>query len=98
MRTFRFWLNTLFLFSRYDPPRFIEFVMTLLAIIMLVVWTLNPERPYMVLGWSLVVGSSFSILVREAIAPTQETRFNQVAALMFLIVSIYGFAYVFQDI
>jgi hypothetical protein len=96
MRFWQFWFNTFIFSSQYNPPRFVEMVMVLLALTMLTVWTFIPESPYMILGWSLVIGTSISILVREAIAPTQEMRFNQIAALFFLIISLYGFAYVFQ--
>ncbi|SRR5579883_1281958 len=98
MRFWNFWLNTFFLFSQYNPPRFVEMVMVFLALIMLAIWTFIPASPYMILGWSLVIGTSISILVREAIAPTPEMRFNQIAALFFLVISFYGFAYVFQMI
>ena len=92
-----FWFNALILSSQYNPPRFIEMVMVLLALVMLVVWTFIPDIPYMVLGWSFVVGASLSILVREAIAPSPEMRANQIVALVFLSLSFYGFAYIFQN-
>lgn len=97
MRFWNFWLNTLILSSQYNPPRFIEMVMVLLALVLLIIWTFIPDMPYMVLGWSFVVGASISILVREAIAPSPEMRANQIAALLFLALSVYGFAYVFQS-
>lgn len=50
------------------------------------------ETPYVVLGLSFVVGASFSILVREAIAPSPQTRITQLTAILLLLVSIYGFA------
>jgi hypothetical protein len=48
--------------------------------------------PYLVLGLSLVVGASISILVREAIAPSPQRRVTQFTALLLLFISIYGFA------
>ncbi|GAB1540629.1 hypothetical protein NUACC21_32980 [Scytonema sp. NUACC21] len=72
--------------------------MVLVAIAMLIVWNFTLETPYMILGWSLVVGASMSILVREAIAPSPEIRVNQLAALFFLITSAYGFVYIFQTL
>ncbi|KYC43107.1 hypothetical protein WA1_13475 [Scytonema hofmannii PCC 7110] len=98
MRFWRFWFSTFILSSQYNPPRFVEMMMVLLAIALLIVWQITFESPYMILGWSLVVGASISILVREAIAPTPETRINQLAAFLFLIISGFGFLYVFQTL
>ncbi|MBW4432836.1 MAG: hypothetical protein KME28_14175 [Pelatocladus maniniholoensis HA4357-MV3] len=93
MRSWRFWLNTLILSSQYNPPRFVELLMLTLAITMLAISSVVPrEIPYMVLGLSFVVGASISILVREAIAPSPQTRVTQFTALLLLIVSFYGFA------
>jgi hypothetical protein len=93
MRSWRFWLNTLILSSQYNPPRFVELLMLTLAIAMLAISIFVPtETPYVVLGLSFVVGASFSILVREAIAPSPQTRITQLTAILLLLVSIYGFA------
>ncbi|MBR8834220.1 MAG: hypothetical protein DSM106950_09325 [Stigonema ocellatum SAG 48.90 = DSM 106950] len=98
MRFWHFWLNSFILSSQYNPPRFVEMVMVLLALVMLIIWNFIPDRPYMILGWSFVVGASISILVREAIAPSPEMRINQIAALFFIIISLYGFGYIFQTL
>jgi hypothetical protein len=66
--------------------------MLMLAIAMLAIATVIPDRPFLILGLSLVVGASFSILVREAIAPSPQTRITQITALLLLIITIYGFA------
>ena len=92
MRPWRFWLNTLILSSQYNPPRFVELLMLLLAITLLGIWTVTPNWPYLVLSLSFVIGASISILVREAIAPSPQMRATQVTAVLLLIVSIYGFA------
>ncbi len=93
MRSWRFLLNSVILSSQYNPPRFVELLMLMLAIAMLGVSTFLPtETPYLVLGLSFVVGASISILVREAIAPSPQTRVTQITALLLLFVSIYGFA------
>ncbi|AKG23319.1 hypothetical protein [Calothrix sp. 336/3] len=93
MRYWHFWFNTLVLSSQYNPPRFVELLMLMLAIAMLVVATIYPgDTPFLILALSLVVGASFSILVREAIAPSPQTRITQITALFLLIISIYGFA------
>jgi hypothetical protein len=87
------WLNTLIISSQYDPPRFIEFVMVVCAGAALIASILFPQhQPYFVLCLSLVLGLSISILVREAIAPSHQTRVSQVAALALLITSLFGFA------
>ncbi len=68
MRFCRFWFQTFVISSQYNPPRFVELLMLMLAIAMLAIATVIPDRPFLVLGLSLVVGASISILVREAIA------------------------------
>ena len=92
MRIWRFWLNTFILSSQYNPPRFVELLMLLMAMALLAVWSITPNWPYLVLGLSLVVGASISILVREAIAPSPQPRATQITAVLLLIISIYGFA------
>ncbi len=92
MTMWHFWLNTLVLSSQYNPPRFVELLMLLLAILLLGIWQITPYWPYLALSLSYVVGASLSILVREAIAPSPQPRATQVTALLLLIVSIYGFA------
>ncbi|BAZ30239.1 hypothetical protein NIES4074_26950 [Cylindrospermum sp. NIES-4074] len=87
-----FWLNSLILSFQHNPPRFVELLMLFLAIAMLTVATILPDRPYLILGLSLVIGSSVSILVREAIVPSPQTRITQVTALILLFISLYGFA------
>jgi low temperature requirement protein LtrA len=91
MRLWHFWLNTLIVSSQYNPPRFVELLMLTLAIAMLILATILPELPYLILGLSFVVGSSLSILVREAIAPSPQKRITQFTALLLLAISIYGF-------
>ncbi|MCC5647722.1 hypothetical protein LC607_33400 [Nostoc sp. CHAB 5824] len=92
MRIWSFWLNSFILSSQYNPPRFVELLMLLLAIAMLAIASILPDRPYLILGLSLVVGASISILVREAIAPSPQTRITQLTASLLLIISLYGFA------
>jgi hypothetical protein len=92
MRIWHFWFNTFVLSSQYNPPRFVELLMLLLAIAMLAIASFLPDRPYLILGLSLVVGASISILVREAIAPSPQTQVTKLTALLLLLISIYGFA------
>ncbi|MEH2024474.1 hypothetical protein [Nostoc sp.] len=92
MRFWSFWFNSFVLSSQYNPPRFVELLMLLLAIAMLAIASILPDMPYLILGLSLVVGASISILVREAIAPSPQTRITQLTASLLLIISLYGFA------
>ncbi|MGB3755287.1 MAG: hypothetical protein WBA07_02800 [Rivularia sp. (in: cyanobacteria)] len=85
-------MHTLFLASQYNPPRFVELIMLGMALTMLTIYTLNPSVPYLILGFSFVIGASASILVREAIAPTPQTRITKITALLLLVISVYGFA------
>jgi hypothetical protein len=98
MRIWQFWLNSFILSSQYNPPRFIELLMLMLAIAMLGIATIMPDLPYMVLGLSLVVGASMSILVREAIAPSPQRRITQLTALILLFISLFGFADLLQTL
>jgi len=79
MRFWHFWLNSFILASQFNPPRFVELLMLMLAIA-----TILPDRPYLVLGLSLVVGASISILVREAIAPSHQSQITKLTALLLL--------------
>jgi hypothetical protein len=92
MRPWSFWWNTLVLASQHNPPQFIELLMLLLALILLGIWSFTPNWAYQVLAWSYLVGVSASMWVREAIAPTHQKRATQIAALLLLLISIYGFA------
>ncbi len=69
-----------------------ELIMLGMALIMLTISTFIADLPYLILGLSFVVGASVSILVREAIAPTPQTRVTKITALLLLVVSVYGFA------
>jgi predicted neutral ceramidase superfamily lipid hydrolase len=98
MRIWNFWVNTLILSSQYNPPRFIELLMLTLAIAMLIIATITPEKPYLVLGLSFVTGASISILVREAISttnhshpPSSQRLITILTSLLLLGISIYGF-------
>ena len=91
IRTWRFWWNTLILACQQNPPQFVELVMLLLALVLLGTWLNTPHWSYLVLAWSYVVGVSASMWVREAIAPTHQTRITQVTSLVLLLLSIYGF-------
>jgi hypothetical protein len=91
MRIWRFWWNTLILLSQHNPPQFVEILMLWLALVLLGIWSIIPYWPYLGLSLSYVVGASISLLVREAIAPTNQARVSQITAVLMLIISIYGF-------
>jgi multisubunit Na+/H+ antiporter MnhE subunit len=93
MRPWQFWLNTLILSTQHNPPRFVELVMLTLAMILLGIWSLMPQQwPYLVLSLSYIIGSSFSILVRESLCPQPQFQLTHVTALLLLIISVYSFA------
>lgn len=91
MRHWQFWWTTLILTSEYNPPRFVELMMLLLAMATLGLWGITDKWPFLGLSLSYVVGSSTSILVRETIAPSAYGRITQVTAVMLLIISFYCF-------
>jgi hypothetical protein len=92
MRPWQNWLNTLILSSQYNPPRFVELVMLTLAMILLGLWTFTGQWPYLALSLSYIIGSSFSILVRESLGPRPQFQLTHLAALLLLIISFYSFA------
>ena len=102
MRLWNFWINRLILYSQDNPPRFIELVMLTLAIALLIISTILPDAPYLILGLSFVIGASISILIRESITTNHSiSHYNQpisiyqhltkIIALILLGVSIYAF-------
>jgi len=92
MRIWQFWWQTLILSTQHNPPRFVELVMLTLAMILLLLWSLTSNWPYLVLSLSYVIGSSIAILVREALSPSPHIQPTQVTAVLLLIISFYSFA------
>ncbi|MEK0180079.1 MAG: hypothetical protein EAZ78_10405 [Oscillatoriales cyanobacterium] len=92
MRPWQYWLDTLILSSQHNPPRFVELVMLSLAMILLGLWTLTGQWPYLALSLSYIIGSSFSILVRESLGPRPQFQLTHITALLLLIISFYSFA------
>ncbi|MBW4605222.1 MAG: hypothetical protein KME29_38155 [Calothrix sp. FI2-JRJ7] len=92
MQTLRYWFSTFVLISQYNPYEFIENVMLAIAMIMIVASIIFPaQKPYMALALSFAIGAAMSILVRQAITPSQRTRVTKINAILMLIVSLYGF-------
>ena len=98
MRFWRLWINTLIFSSQYNPPWFIEWLMLFMAMVLFAIWGITQQWPYMVLCLSYAIGASISMIVREAIAPSSQTRITQITALLLLIISLYGFADLLQNI
>lgn len=92
MRPWQYWLDTLILSTQQNPPRFVELVMLTLAMILLGLWTVTPQWQYLTLSLSYIIGSSFSILVRESLGPRPQFQLTHLTALLLLIISFYSFA------
>ncbi|WP_332991157.1 hypothetical protein [Microcoleus sp. A006_D1] len=78
--------------AQHNPPRFIELVMLNLAMILLGLWSVTAQWAYLALSLSYIIGSSFSILVRESIGPRPQFELTHLTALLLLIISFYSFA------
>ncbi len=63
--------------------------MLMLAMILLGFWSGTSQWPYLVLCLSYVVGSSSSMLIREAITPSRRFHLTHVLAVLLLLISIY---------
>lgn len=92
MRSWEYWLNTVILSAQHHPPRFVELVMLTLAMIFLGLWSVTLQWQYLTLSLSYIIGSSFSILVREYIGPRPQFQWTHLTALLLLIISFYSFA------
>ncbi len=62
--------------------------MLMLAMILLGFWSLTGDLPYLVLCLSYVLGSSISMLVREAIIPSPDFHITQVLSVLLLYISL----------
>lgn len=92
MRIWQTWWENIRSGVEYNPPGFIELIMLMLAIILLLFWMPTNQWQYLVLSLSYVVGSSISILIREAILPSPQIKVSQFIAVILLILSAYSFA------
>lgn len=92
MRNIRFFWHTIVISSQYNPARFIELLMLVLAMILLLAWGVTEKWPYLALSLSYGIGSSISILIRESMMPSHRTQLTQLMAILLLILSVYGFA------
>jgi hypothetical protein len=92
MRPWQNWFDTLILSTQQNPPRFVELVMLILAMVLLGLWTFTGQWPYLALSLSYIIGSSFSILVRESLGPRPQFQLTHLTALLLLIISFCSFA------
>lgn len=65
--------------------------MLILAMILLGFWSLTGDLPYLVLCLSYVLGSSISMLVREAMIPSTDFHITQVLSVLLLYISVFIF-------
>jgi hypothetical protein len=92
MRHWRHFWHTLTILGQHNPPQLVETTMLSLSMMLFVVWIIHPVAPYLLLGLIYTVGACASILVRESLIPSSRPRPTQVAAMLLLLVSLYGFA------
>lgn len=91
-----FWWRSLVFTLQYNPPEFMEQVMVLLAIALAIIWGINNAWQCLILSSSYAIGASISIWVREAIAPTPQSRIARLSGLILLIYGLYGLADISQ--
>lgn len=92
MRPWQIWWQTLVLATQYNPAQFIELVMLTLSIFLLMGWGVTQSWPYFVLSLSYIIGSSTSILIREACTLPRRLGFTPVTAIVLLMISLYSLA------
>lgn len=64
--------------------------MVLLAIALAIAWGITNSWQCLILSSSYAIGASISIWVREAIAPTPQSRIAQISGAILLIYGLYG--------
>lgn len=89
MAPFHSWLRGVAIASRQDPPRFIELMMLCLAIFSLVAWSFWESSYFLVVCVSYILGASASILVREMIAPSPNTRLVRCIVVLSALVALF---------
>jgi hypothetical protein len=92
MRILNFWWRSLVFSTQYNPPEFVELMMTSLTMALLVSWEFTNAWPYLVLSSSLALGAAVSMWVRELIAPSPHPRVVKVLAVLLFIYSFHAFA------
>lgn len=92
MRFWQFWWRSLVLSTQYNPPEFVELLMTSLTMALLVSWELTKAWPYLVLSSSLAIGAAVSMWVREIIIPSPHSAMVKLLGVLLFIYSMYAFA------
>jgi hypothetical protein len=92
MRPIQFWWRTLVFSSQYNPPWFVELLMTGLAIGLLMSWEITKDWPYLLLSSSYAIGAAMSMWVRETLMPSPHLRVMQILAILLLIYSFCSFS------
>lgn len=93
MRRWQYFWYTLGVVGQENPPQLIETLMLGLSMGLFVVWAFHTEAlPFLLLGLIYTVGACASILVREWRIASTYPRPTLVAAVLLLLVSLYGVA------
>lgn len=64
--------------------------MVLLAIALAIIWGITNAWQCLILSSSYAIGASISIWVREAIAPTPQSKIARISGFILLIYGLYG--------
>lgn len=94
MRLWDFWWRSLVFSTQYNPPEFVELMMTSLTMALLVSWEFTHAWPYLVLSSSLAFGAAVSMWVRETIAPSPNAVVVKIMSILLFIYSFHAFAQV----
>lgn len=101
MRFWQRWYNNLQQACQQNPPRVVEAIMLILAILLLLflilTWQGLEQWPYLILSLCYCLGASVSLLVRETHRYGQRPQFTATAAFMgaivlILVVSLIAFS------
>lgn len=74
--------------TQTNPFKLIEVLMLFLAVLLLIVWGIHEEWPYLVLALSYGIGASISVLIRSNYLSYPQKKLNQLTAISILILSI----------
>lgn len=78
-------------YSQVNPFGFIEVLMLSLAILLLLLWGLTVQWPYLVLSLSYGIGAALSVLIRSFYWVSPQRRLNQITAMGIILFSVWGF-------
>ncbi|MDX2098625.1 MAG: hypothetical protein SFW36_12685 [Leptolyngbyaceae cyanobacterium bins.59] len=91
MNFWRSWWNTFILINQRYPSWIVELLMVALASVLLLVWEVMPQWPYLVLSLSYAVGCAASILVRESVTPSHHPHIYRFMAVLLMLFGLRGF-------